>query len=121
MCADPERTNASRDANIFAPRGFARESHSGFVNFRDAIFKSKPRQTDRVPAESVRLNHTRTSRDILVMNRENPIRFTDTKLFQTTINRNTAIEQQSPHRPVATNDSCLKFSQQIHRLATNAE
>ncbi len=112
--ADPKRADASRHTNISTARCPLRDPHRLLVDFRDAMFKSKSRQTHRIRAERIRLYYARAGCDVFVMDCADPVRLAYAEFFQAAIYRHAAIEQQRSHRAVAAYDSQLKFLQQIH-------
>jgi hypothetical protein len=66
-------------------------------------------QTNCIGAKRVRFNYARAGRDVFVVNDADPVRLTNTKLFQTMIDRHAPFEQQRAHRAIAANNSLLKL------------
>jgi hypothetical protein len=110
--SETKRTNASRDINALPlRRALDRYARRGAIDLRHAILQSEAREPDRIRAERVRLDYSRTAADVSVMNPPDPIRFSDAQFFETSLERNPVRHQQRPNGAVAAKDIRLQFFQ----------
>jgi len=65
-------------------------------------------------AELQRLNHARTGRYVIAMNRTHPIRIAHANFLETRLHRQTLIEQQRSHRAVAADHMFLELIKKVH-------
>ena len=114
IAADAERSHTARHTHIFSARRFHRDPRRRAIDFRDAVFESESLQPHRVRAKCIRLDHPRAGRDVLLMDRLDPIRLAHAQLFETTLDWNSRLEQQRPDRAVAAKHARLQFIKQIH-------
>ena len=93
----------------------ARRAAAG-IYLQCLIAETKPIKAHPAGAERVGFNNPRTGRDVGLMNLEHPLRLTQAKLLETSLQGNALVEQHRAHCAVAADDTILEFVEEIHCL-----
>ena len=84
------------------------------IDLSDFSLEALALQSHGIRSECIRLDHPRSTRDVLLMNSADPVGIAHAQLLETTLQRHTALQQDRADCAIAADDARLKLLEQIH-------